>query len=89
MLRKALSQLAWAQTKAVATPPRLRSGLLAGQAPHQQLHQLERGSPLGPTQRAVAEGFEVLLTHLHLVWGRVVPDIPNFYRELGAALAEE
>ena len=44
---------------------------------------------MGPTQRAVAEGFEVLLTHLHLVWGRVVPDIPNFYRELGAALAEE
>jgi len=37
----------------------------------------------------VAEGFELLLTHLHLVWGRVVPDIPDFCRELIAALAEE
>jgi protease I len=25
----------------------------------------------------------------HLVWGRVVPDIPDFCRELIAALAEE
>jgi hypothetical protein len=25
---------------------------------------------------------------LHLVWGRVVPDIPAFCRELFAALAE-
>jgi protease I len=25
----------------------------------------------------------------HLVWGRVVPDIPDFCRELVAALAEE
>jgi protease I len=25
----------------------------------------------------------------HLVWGRVVPDIPAFCRELVAALAEE
>jgi hypothetical protein len=28
-------------------------------------------------------------THLHLVWGRVVPDIPAFCRELVAALAEQ
>jgi hypothetical protein len=34
----------------------------------------------------VAEGFELLQTHL--VWGRVVPDIPTFRRELVAALAE-
>jgi hypothetical protein len=26
---------------------------------------------------------------LHLVWGHVVPDIPDFCRELVAALAEE
>ena len=25
----------------------------------------------------------------HLVWGRMVPDIPDFCRELVAALAEE
>jgi hypothetical protein len=29
------------------------------------------------------------LTHLHPVWGRVVPDIPAFNRELVAALAEQ
>jgi hypothetical protein len=28
-------------------------------------------------------------THLHLVWSRVVPDIPAFCRELVAALAEQ
>jgi hypothetical protein len=28
-------------------------------------------------------------TQLHSVWGRVVPDIPDFCRELVAALAEE
>ena len=28
------------------------------------------------------------VTHLHAVWGRVVPDIPDFCRELVAALAE-
>jgi hypothetical protein len=25
----------------------------------------------------------------HLVWGRVVPDLPDFCRELVAAIAEE
>ena len=44
---------------------------------------------LGSAERAVAEEFLMLLTHLHLVWGRVVPDIPDFCRELVAALAEE
>ena len=29
------------------------------------------------------------VTYMHLVWGRVVPDIPDFCRELVAALAEE
>jgi hypothetical protein len=29
------------------------------------------------------------VTYLHSVWGRVVPDIPDFCRELVAALAEE
>jgi len=30
-----------------------------------------------------------LPTASHLVWGRVIPDIPTFCRELVAALAEE
>jgi hypothetical protein len=29
------------------------------------------------------------LTYLHSFWGRVVPDIPDFCRELVATLAEE
>ena len=37
----------------------------------------------------MAEGLGPLLIHLHLVWGSVVPDIPDFCRELIAALAEE
>jgi len=37
----------------------------------------------------VGDVFPHFLTHLHLVWGRVVPDIPAFCRELVAALAEE
>jgi hypothetical protein len=33
--------------------------------------------------------FQLLSITSHLVWGRVVPDIPDFCRELVAALAEE
>jgi hypothetical protein len=29
------------------------------------------------------------MTAVHLVWARVVPDIPDFRRDLVAALAEE
>jgi hypothetical protein len=32
---------------------------------------------------------ETFLDVSHLLWGRVVPDIPDFCRELVAALAEE
>jgi hypothetical protein len=35
------------------------------------------------------DGFETSDPHLRLVWGRVVPDIPAFCRELVAALAEQ
>jgi hypothetical protein len=37
----------------------------------------------------VGDVFQRLSTAPHLVWGRVVPDIPDFCRELIAALAEE
>jgi hypothetical protein len=30
----------------------------------------------------------ISVTHIHLVWGRVVPDIPDFCCELVAALDE-
>ena len=53
---------------------------------HQQAHQRGSGSLPGLFERAVTEGFELLQTHL--VWGRVVPDIPTCCRELVAALAE-
>jgi hypothetical protein len=42
-----------------------------------------------PPERAAGQRYEVPATYLHLVWGRVVPDIPDFCRELVAALAEE
>jgi hypothetical protein len=38
---------------------------------------------------SVGEVFLHFSTTPHLVWGRVVPDIPDFCRELVAALAEE
>jgi len=57
--------------------------------PHQQAHQRGSGSLAGLFERAVAEGFGLLLTRLHSVWGRVVADIPYFCRELVAALADE
>jgi len=43
----------------------------------------------GSPERVVAEGFVLLLIHPHLVWGHLVPDIPDFCRERVAALAEE
>jgi hypothetical protein len=47
---------------------------------------------LGPFQAAQAIVGDVsrrLSPAFHSVWGRVVPDIPDFCRELVAALAEE
>jgi hypothetical protein len=46
------------------------------------------GSTLGPPEKAVGNGFGMPAMPLHSVWGRVVPDIPAFCRELVAALAE-
>jgi hypothetical protein len=37
----------------------------------------------------VGDVFPHFLTPCNLVWGRVVPDIPDFCRELVTALAEE
>ena len=40
-------------------------------------------------EEAARDVFGRSSTPLHLVWGRVVPDIPDFCRELVAALAEQ
>jgi hypothetical protein len=37
----------------------------------------------------LGDAIGLLATQLHMVWGRVVPYIPDFCRELVAALAEE
>ena len=42
-----------------------------------------------PLQEAVGDVYRRLSINSHLVWGRLVPDIPDFCRELVAALAEE
>jgi hypothetical protein len=41
------------------------------------------------TERPLGDALRLPVTHMHLVWGRVVPDIPDFCRELVAALADE
>jgi hypothetical protein len=41
------------------------------------------------TGRTVGDVPRRFSTPLHSVWGRVVPDIPAFCRELVAALAEQ
>ncbi len=43
---------------------------------------------MGPPERAVGDVFRHLSTPLHLVWGRVVLDIPAFCRELVEVFAE-
>jgi len=40
-------------------------------------------------RRPLGDVFQPFSTTSHLVWGRVVPDIPDFCRELVATLAEE
>ena len=42
-----------------------------------------------PCPCGISETYFSISTVSHLVWGRVVPDIPDFCRELVAALAEE
>jgi len=44
---------------------------------------------LGPFEDMVGDVFQRLSITSYSVWGRVVPDIPEFCRELVAALAEE
>jgi hypothetical protein len=55
---------------------------------HQRPHQPETVRLLGPSEKAVGDVSQRLSTTPLLVWGRVVPDIPAFCRELVAALAE-
>ncbi len=47
------------------------------------------GGPETLSCKAVGDVFWRFLATSHLVWGRVVPDIPDFCRELVAALAED
>jgi hypothetical protein len=44
---------------------------------------------LGLSEKPGVDLFQRFPTTSHSVWGRVVPDIPDFCRELVAALAEE
>jgi hypothetical protein len=48
-----------------------------------------RGLVHVPPDKPGEDLFQLLWITSHLVWGRVVPDIPDFCRELVAALAEE
>ena len=41
------------------------------------------------SEEPVGDGLESPEAALHSVWGRVVPDIPDFCRELVAALTDE
>ena len=48
-----------------------------------------RVESIGTTsERAAGERYKLPVTYLHSVWGRMVPEIPAFRRELVAALAE-
>jgi hypothetical protein len=55
---------------------------------HQQLHQPERSGFFGITRDGRRRRILTFPSASHLLWGRVVPDIPDFCRELIAALAE-
>ena len=48
-----------------------------------------RGTMQAPLENPLGYLFQHFSTPCHSVWGRVVPDIPDFCRELIAALAEE
>ncbi|HZB08950.1 MAG TPA: hypothetical protein VE525_07555 [Rubrobacter sp.] len=52
-------------------------------------HQPGERSQSRPPAKAVGDVYQRFSAAFHLVWGRVVPDIPDFCRELIAALAEE
>ena len=57
--------------------------------PHQQAHQPEKGTLFGPIQGTVGSVVGRFSSTSHSVWGRVVADIPDFNRELVAALASQ
>jgi hypothetical protein len=87
MLGPALSQLAWAHPKAVEPAPADASSR-ASRATPATTPAGERWH-LRSSHDALWRPFVAHKTVPHLVWGRVVPDIPDFCRELVAALAEE
>ena len=72
----------------VTAPLPLR--LLAGLAAHTREHtsRVEEGVSW-PPEKALGDALQRFSTIPLLVWGRVVPDIPAFCRELVAALAEQ
>src|SRR5829696_7870509 len=81
----ALSQLAWAHEKAVVVIPWAPSPRAS---PHTREHVSRKKRECSRVfPRVVGDMFQRPSTTLHLVWGRVVPDIPDFCRELVAALA--
>jgi hypothetical protein len=63
----------------VESPPR---------SSHQQSHQWGRAIYLELEEKSVKDAYQCFSPTSHLVWGRVVPDIPDFCRELMDALAE-
>jgi hypothetical protein len=66
------------------------SRLLAGLVCHTSNHTSRKeGAPSGSPEMAVGDVPQGTSTASHLVWDRVVPDIPDFCRELVAALSEE
>ena len=48
-----------------------------------------RGPIISVDREAPRRRIRISLEHSHSVWGRVVPDIPDFCRELVSALADE
>ena len=57
---------------------------------HTHEHTNRRRGPVHvPPEKPGEDLFQLLSITSHLVWGRVVPDIPNFCRELVAATANE
>jgi hypothetical protein len=58
-------------------------------ASHTSTHTSRRLGPFQAAQEIVGDVSRRLSPAFHSVWGRVVPDIPDFCRELVAALAEE
>ena len=74
--------------------PHIRAGLAllrlrAGFANHTSAHTSRaKGRLQSLCSITFGNRLGAFVTYLHLVWGRVVPDIPAFCRELVAALAE-